>query len=69
MIPTALIPNRGATEEIAMKVPKPAGYYAKFAKLFRERGLEVQDDDFELIDAAIAQCDRLLDLRCLLAGS
>ena len=51
------------------KRPAPAAYYAQFAKLFRERGLEVQDDDFELIDMAIRECDRLLDMRGLLAGS
>jgi hypothetical protein len=43
--------------------PAPSPRYAKFAKLFREEGLEVQDDDFELIDLVVKECDRLLDLR------
>jgi hypothetical protein len=44
---------------------KPHKRYAQFAKLFRAEGLEVRDDDFELIDAMIAECDRLLDLRAV----
>jgi hypothetical protein len=47
-------------------VPAPSPRYAKFAKLLREEGLEVQDDDFELIDLVVKECDRLLDLRCFL---
>ena len=32
----------------------------------RERRLEVEDDDTELIDMTIQECNRLLDLRCFL---
>ena len=47
-------------------VPTPSPRYAKFAALLREEGLEVQDNDFELIDLMIKECDRLLDLRSFL---
>jgi hypothetical protein len=36
-------------------VPAPSPRYAKFAKLLREEGLEVQDDDFELIDLVVKE--------------
>ena len=36
------------------------------AAILRERGLEVEDDDTELIDLTIQDCNRLLDLRSFL---
>jgi hypothetical protein len=45
---------------------KPSPHYAKIAAILRERGLEVEDDDREIIDMTIRECNRLLDLRSLL---
>ena len=45
------------------KFLKPAPRYAQMAVILREQGLEVQDDDYELIDLMIQECDRLLSLR------
>jgi hypothetical protein len=36
------------------------------AAILRERGLEVEDDDREIIDMTIRKCNRLLDLRSFL---
>jgi hypothetical protein len=47
---------------------KPAPYYAQMATILRERGLEVQDDDCDLIDLTIQECDRLLSLRSFLSA-
>ena len=46
--------------------PKPDSYYAEFAKLFRAQGREVEDNDYELIDLVVKDCDRLLNLRSFL---
>lgn len=46
---------------------KRSPHYAKMAAILRERGLEVEDDDCELIDMTIQECYRLLDLRSFLA--
>jgi hypothetical protein len=46
--------------------PKPDPYYAKFVEILRERGLEVEDDDYELIDLVVKEAERLLDLRSFL---
>jgi hypothetical protein len=45
---------------------KPSPHYAKMAAIMRERRLEVEDDDTELIDMTIQECNRLLDLSCFL---
>ena len=55
--------DKSARKPNVTSAPKPDPYYAKFAKLFREQGLEVSDNDYELIDLSIKACDRLLDLR------
>jgi hypothetical protein len=41
----------------------PAKRYATLAKALRESGLEVQDDDFEVIDAVVSACNHLLNVR------
>jgi len=46
---------------------KPHSRYVKFAALLREEGLDVRDDDFELIDLVVKECDRPLDLRSFLS--
>jgi len=43
--------------------PKPDASYAIVAGVLRSRGLEVNDNDFDLIDAMINFVDHLLDLR------
>jgi hypothetical protein len=51
-------------QERTMKAtPSPAKRYATLAKALRESGLEVQDDDFELIDAVVSACKHLLNVR------
>jgi len=46
----------------------PAKRYATLAKALRESGLEVQDDDFELIDAVVSACNHLLNVRETVPG-
>ena len=61
--PIALLCAREETIHLALK---PSPHYAKMAAVLRERGLEVEDDDCELIDMTIQECNRLLDLRSFL---
>jgi hypothetical protein len=50
--------------------PSPAKRYATLAAALRESGLvEVQDDDFELLDATVSACNSLLDARAAVIAS
>ena len=61
-MPAELIPMPEPVTEL-----KPDPHYAKLAEILRERGLEVEDHDYELIDLIIKEADRLLDLSSFLA--
>jgi hypothetical protein len=47
----------------------PSPRYAKLAAALRDSGLEVEDDDFELIDATVSACNHLLDARAAVIAS
>lgn len=46
----------------------PSLRYAKLAAALRESGLEIEDDDFELIDATVSACNSLLDARAAIGN-